>query len=312
MKALVIRKYGGTEVLEQVDLPTPKVGPGRILIKVEAASVNPIDWRIRKGEMKFFVRAKFPITLGAEVSGEIAELGSGTSRFKVGDKVFSLVPGDIGGFAEYVCVPEEAAAARPKTLDAVQAASVPVGAITALQSLRDQGELRAGQRVLVNGASGGVGMFAVQLAKELGAVVTAVCSEAKFEMVRSAGATETIDYKKSDFTTLGRRWDLIFDSSATRKFSDCRKALEPHGIYVTTIGRGSDMIMPAFNALRAQKGRFIIAKPSSSDLDTIRGLLDAGKLKTVVGHVFPMAQMAQAQDLSESGKSSGKIVITLI
>ena len=311
MKALVIRKYGGTDVLEHTEVPTPKVGPGQVLIKVEAASVNPIDWRIRKGEMKFFVRAKFPITLGAEVSGEISEVGSGVSRFKVGDKVFSLVPGDVGGFAEYVCVPEEAAAARPATLDAVQAASVPVGAITALQSLRDKGELKAGQRVLVNGASGGVGLFAVQLAKELGAVVTAVCSEAKFELVRSAGATECLDYKKADFTTLGKRWDLIFDAAASKKFADCRKALEPHGIYVTTIGGGGDMIMPAFNVFRSQKGRFIIAKPSSGDLTYIGGLLDTGKLKTVVGHVFPMAKMADAQDLSESGKSSGKIVITL-
>jgi NADPH:quinone reductase-like Zn-dependent oxidoreductase len=311
MKALVIRGYGGLDMLDVAEVPAPKVGPGQVLIRVAAAGVNPIDWRIRKGEMKMMVRAKLPITLGAEVSGEIAEVGSGVTRLKVGDAVYSLVPGDIGGFAEYVAVPEEAAAVRPKTVDAVRGATVPVGSVTALQSLRDKGELRSGQRVLVNGASGGVGLFAVQLAKELGAEVTAVCSEAKFEMVRKAGASECIDYKKSDFTTLGKKWDLIFDSAATKKFSDCRKALEPAGHYVTTIGSGGDMIMPALNAFRSQKGRFIIVKPSAKDLEYVGSLLDAGKLTTSAAHVFPMAQMAEAQKLSESGKATGKIVVTV-
>jgi NADPH:quinone reductase-like Zn-dependent oxidoreductase len=282
-----------------------------VLIKMEAASVNPIDWRIRKGEMKLMIRSRFPITLGAEVSGEIAELGSGTSRFKLGDKVLSLVPGDIGGLAEYVCVPEGAASLRPQSLDAIQAASVPVGAMTALQSLRDKGGLKSGQRVLINGASGGVGLFAVQIARELGAVVTAVCSDSKFQAVQDAGATEVIDYKKSDFTTLGKRWDLIFDAAASRKFADCRKALEPSGVYVTTIGSGADMVMPWLNPLRSQKGRFIIVKPRSADLDFIVELLAAGKLKPSVGRVFPMAELAEAQRLGESGKASGKIVITV-
>ena len=310
MRAVIIRKYGGTEVLEHADVPPPKISDGHVLIKVEAGAVNPIDWKIRKGEAKMFVRAPLPITLGAELSGEITEVGAGVTRFKTGDKVFALIPGDHGGFADIVTVPEQAVCLRPKNIDAVQAAAIPVGALTALQSLRDKGELKAGQRVVVNGASGAVGLFAVQIGRELGAAVTAVCSASKFESVKAAGATECIDYGKEDFSKLGRKWDLIFDAAGKRHFSDCHDALEHHGIFVTTIGSGGDMVAPLLNPFRAQKARFIIAKPNAKDLDYIRDLVEAGKLKPSVGTVLPLAKVAEAHALGESGTSTGKIVLT--
>lgn len=312
MRAIIIRKYGGPEVLEQADVPLPKVTAGHVLIKVEAAAMNPIDRKIRNGEMKMFVRAPFPIVLGGEVAGEITEVASDVTRLKVGDKVFSLVPGEHGGFAEYVSVPHEAAAVRPASLDAVQAVSIPVGAVTALQSLRDKGELQAGQHVLINGAAGGVGFFAVQIAKEMGAQVTAVCSEAKHELVRRAGASECIDYKKSDFTKLGRKWDLIFDAAGAKHFGDCRDALEPHGIYVTTISSGGDMVAPVLNPIRAQKSRFILMKPNIADLEHVRDLVESGKVKPFVGPIFPMAKMSEAQAVADAGTATGKIVISPI
>jgi NADPH:quinone reductase-like Zn-dependent oxidoreductase len=310
MRAVIIRKYGGPEVLEHVDLPEPKVTDGHVLIKLEAGAVNPIDWRIRKGEMKMFVRAPFPIILGAELSGEITEVGPGVTRFKRGDKVFALIPGDHGGFAEIVSVPEQAVCLRPKNVDAILAAAIPVGALTALQSLRDKGELKAGQRVLINGASGAVGLFAVQIARELGAAVTGVCSGSKFESVKAAGANECLDYGKDDYAKLGKKWDVIFDAAGKRHFKDSHDALEHHGIFVTTIGGGGDMIAPVLNPLRAQKARFIIAKPNATDLEYIRDLVEGGKLKPNVGTVLPMSKVAEAHALSESGKATGKIVLT--
>jgi NADPH:quinone reductase-like Zn-dependent oxidoreductase len=310
MKAVIIRKYGGLEVLEHAEVPAPTLTPGHLVIRVEAAGLNPIDWKLRNGELKMMVRAPFPIILGGEVAGEVTEVADDVKRFKVGDKVFSMVPAEIGGFADFISVPEFAAGLRPATLDAVQAASVPVGAVTALQALRDKGELKAGQRLLVNGASGCVGLFAVQLGVELGATVTAVCSEAKFDLVKGAGAAECLDYRKSDFATLGTKWDVIFDAAATRHFSNCHQALEPHGVYVTTIGGGGDMVAPLLNPLRSQKSRFIMMKPNVTDLDYVTGLVERGKLKATVGRVFPREQFAEAQALAASGKASGKVVVT--
>jgi NADPH:quinone reductase-like Zn-dependent oxidoreductase len=310
MKAILIRKYGGPEVVEHSDVPVPKLTAGHILIKVEAAAMNPIDRKIRNGEMKMFVRAPLPIILGCEVAGTITEVAPDVTRLKVGDRVYSPVPGDHNGFAEYVSVPHEVAAVLPKTLDMIQSVSLPVGTITALQSLRDKGELKAGQRVLINGASGGVGYYGVQLAKELGAHVTAVCSAAKHDLVRAAGATECLDYKTADFTKLGKKWDVIFDAAGTKHFGEVRDALEPHGHYVTTISSGGDMVAPVLNPVRSQKSHFIIMKPNIADTEYVRGLVDAGKLKPFVGPVFPLAKYDEAQAVSDGGKATGKIVLS--
>src|SRR4051812_146012 len=183
-----------------------------------------------------FVRERPPMLLGADISGEIAGLGSGATRLAVGDLVWVKLPGDVGGYAEYIAVPEEIVSLRPKGLSAVEAAAVPAGAITALQALRDITQLKSGHRVLINGASGGVGLFAIQLAKAFGAKVTAVCGAGGIDLVKSFGVDDVLDYKVTDFTKVGRKWDVIFDVSATRHFSTCHEALEDHGHYVTTIG----------------------------------------------------------------------------
>jgi NADPH:quinone reductase-like Zn-dependent oxidoreductase len=311
MKAVVMTGYGGPEVLRVQELPTPVPGRGQVLVRVHAAGVNPIDWRVRKGTLKEFVRIKPPLVLGAEVAGEVAAVGPGVARLKAGQRVYSKLPGDIGGYAEYVVVREDQAAPCPANLTPVQSASVPVGALTSLQSLRDKGELRPGQSVLVNGASGGVGMYAVQLALALGAKVTAVCSAANIPFVRELGAAETLDYKHTDFTRLGRRWNVIFDVSATRKLSECRASLEPGGAYITTISSFGDLLMPLWNPFRSRKGRFIIVKPSVSDLEFARGLIEAGTLRPAVERVFPLDEAGEAQTLLENERPRGKVVLEI-
>lgn len=311
MNAVVIRSYGGIEVIEHADLEVPRASPGHVVVRVEAAAVNPIDWKIRKGEMKMMIRLPFPITLGGEYAGVVTEVGPEVTRFRVGDAVWGMHPSEVGAFAEFIRAPESALGLRPSTLDAREAASLTVGAVTALQSLRDKGELKAGQRLLVNGASGSVGLCAVQIGVALGAHVTAVCSESKFDLVRQAGAADCIDYKRQDFATLGQKWNVIFDAAATRHFGDCHDALEAHGHYVTTISSGGDMLSPLLNPLRSQKSHFIFMKPNAADIDRVRELVEKGQLKPNVGPVFPLSKVAEAQALAEAGKATGKVIIAV-
>ena len=311
MNATIMTGFGDAAVLEYQPWPTPEPKAGQVLIKVHACSVNPIDWRIRKGEMKMIIRSRPPMILGADVAGEVAKVGAGATRLKVGDLVYVKLPGDIGGYAEYVTVPEEIVALRPTALSAVEAAAVPACASTALQALRDVAGLKSGQRVLVNGASGGVGLFAVQLARAFGAKVTAVCGPSAFALVKSLGVEEVIDYQQTDFTKMGAKWDVIFDVSATRSFKECHEALEDHGVYVTTIKGGADMVMPLLNPLRSKKGRYVMVKSSAADLDEVRALIDGGKVKTFVDRVFPLQQAADAHRYLETGRPRGKVVLSV-
>ena len=311
MQAMVMTAFGDRTVLAYQPWPTPEPGPGQVLIRIHACSVNPIDWRIRKGEVKMFVRTRPPMILGADVSGEIARLGPGVTRFAIGDLVYVKLPGDIGGYAEYAVAAETIVARRPANLTAVEAAAIPACATTALQALRDVAGLKAGQRVLVNGASGGVGLFAIQLARVLGATVSAVCSPSAAALVTRLGADEVIDYQQTDFTRIGQRWNVVFDVSATRSLRQCRRAMERGGVYVTTISSMGDLLMPIFNPLRSRKGRFVIVKSSGADLDYLRGLMEAGTILPVIDRVFPLAQAADAQQYLETGKPRGKVVLTV-
>ena len=309
MNANVMTDFGGPEVLQIQTWPMPEAGPGQVLIKIHACSVNPVDWRIRKGEMKMVVRERPPMILGADISGEVAACGPGATRLAVGDLVWVKLPGDVGGYSQYISLPEGIVSLRPRGLTAVEAAAVPAGATTALQALRDIAQMKSGHRVLINGASGGVGLFAVQLARALGARVTAVCGASGIELVKSFGVDDVLDYKTSDFTKLGRKWDIIFDVSATRHFADCQEALEDHGHYVTTIRSTSDMVAPVLNPVRSKKAHFVIVKSSASDLDQVRALFDARALRVVVDKVFPLAEAGAAQAYIESGKQKGKVVL---
>ena len=311
MNAVVMTAFGGPEVLRYGPWNKPTAAANHVVIKVHATSVNPIDWRIRKGEAKMWVRDRPPMILGADVAGEIAECGEGATRFPIGALVYAKLRGDVGGYQEYVSVPESAVALRPSGLSAIEAAALPAGAMTALQALRDVGELKAGQSVLINGASGGVGLFAVQIARVLGAHPTAVCSASATDLVKRMGADDVIDYHSTDFTKLGRRWDVIFDVSATRSLAQCRAALSPKGIYITTISGMGDMLMPLLNPIRSRKGRFVLVNADGNDLDKVRALVDEKKLVPVIDKVFPLAEAAAAQTYAEENRPRGKVVLSV-
>ena len=235
MKAIVIRGYGAAEVLQYEDVEKPKIQPEQLLVKVHASSVNPIDWKTRKGMLSILTGNKFPLILGFDVAGEVVEVGSQVTRFKVGDAIYGSTSFPGGAYAELAVVTESLAAPKPKNMSYEEAATVPLAALTALQALRDLGNIKSGQTVLINGASGGVGVFAVQIAKALGAEVTGVCSSKNLDLVKSLNADLVIDYTQQDFTQGNVQYDMIFDAVAKRSFSDSRKVLKPNGVYVSTL-----------------------------------------------------------------------------
>ena len=236
MKAIVIDDYGGADRLRLDERPDPVPGAGEVLINVRAASVNPVDWKIRKGELRLFLWLRFPYTPGGDVAGEVAAVGPGVTRFKPGDAVVAFVdPKRGGGYAESAVVKESAAAARAASLSFAEAACLPIAGCTALQALRDHGGLRQGGSALINGGAGGVGHFAVQIGKAMGATVAATCGPSNVDFVRSLGADLVIDYSREDFTRRPERYDVIFDAVARSSFAACRGLLNPGGAYVTTV-----------------------------------------------------------------------------
>lgn len=309
MKAVTIRRYGGPEVLELADLPPPKPAPDEVVVKVHASNVNPIDWKIREGQLKLFIRAPFPITLGVDLAGEIVEIGAAVQDLAVGDPVFAMMPRDIGAQAALVAVRAAHVARKPKNMTMVEAASVPAAALTALQSLRDLGRLKPGQRVLINGASGGVGLFAVQLAKVLGAHVTAVARAASFALITSLGADRVIDYTETDFTTEAATYHVVFDCVGTRTPRQCKRVLVPGGAYISTAGQPGLFLRQFANVLFSRKVYAILVKSRASDLEYVKGLIEDGRVKTVIDKVYALAEIAEAQRYSATGRAKGKIAV---
>ncbi len=320
MKAMVYTKYGAPEVLHftEVEQPTPK--DDEVLIKVVAAALNAADWHLLRGDPFLFrmesglSKPKRPI-LGADVAGRVEAVGKNVTQFKRGDAVYGDLSGSgLGGFAEFVCAPVGVLALKPASISFEQAAAVPMAAVTALQGLRDKGGIQRGQKVLINGASGGVGTFAVQIAKSFGAEVTAVCSTSKVDMIRALGADHVIDYTKVDFTRNGQCYDLILAANGYRTLSDYKRALAPNGTYVMT-GGSMDQIFQAlllgsFHAMGTRK-KFtnLSAKPKAADLLFMNGLLEAGTVVPVIDRQVPLAQLADALRYLEEGHAKGKIVI---
>jgi NADPH:quinone reductase-like Zn-dependent oxidoreductase len=322
MKAIVYRKYGPAEVikLEEVEKPSPK--DDEVLIKVRAASLNRGDWRMMRGKPfvarlaggLFKPRNTIP---GADISGTIEAVGRNVGRFKPGDEVF----GDItfrgsGGFAEYTVAREAVLALKPAGLTFEEAAAVPMAAVTALQGLRDKGKLRRGQSVLIYGASGGVGTFAIQIAKASGAEVTAVCGPGSQELARSLGADRVLDYTRDDFAKDGRRYDLILAVNGDRSLSEYKRALSPDGRYVAVGGSDRQIFQALFlGPLRSMGGRrkmgILAAKSSGADLDVIKGLLEAGKIQPVIDRSYPLSEAAEAMRYLDAGHVKGKIVLTV-
>jgi NADPH:quinone reductase-like Zn-dependent oxidoreductase len=321
MKAIVYRCYGGPEVLKLEEIAKPAPADDRVLVKVHAASVNPLDWHYMRGK-PYIVRPMAgvgkpdSILMGADFAGTVESVGKNVTRFKPGDEVF----GDRdGAFGEYVSVRENGAMAlKPSNMTMEQAAAVPIAGLTALQALRDKGKVQPGQKVLINGASGGVGTFAVQIAKTYGAEVTGVCSTRNVEMVRSIGADHVIDYTKEDFTKGSARYDVIIDNVGNHTLSEYRHVLTPNGALVM-VGGPSDnpWLGPLATSLNAyvvahfvnQKLIFILAQTDKDDLNVLRDLMQAGKLTPVIDRRYALAETAQAISYLEQGHAKGKVII---
>lgn len=313
MKAVVIRRYGSTEVLQQEDIEQPQIKPHQLLVKVYATSVNPVDWKIRKGMLRILTGRRFPLVLGLDLSGEVVTVGDRVTRFKSGDQVYANLGTPPGGaYAEYVAVSETAVALKPTNMTHEQAAAVPVAGLTALQALRDQGQLQSGAQVLINGASGGVGSFAVQIAQAMGATVTAVCSTKNIEWVTALGADRVIDYTQQDFTQDTASYDIIFDAVSKQSFSRCKSALKGQGVYIATLPAPERLVQGLLTAvIPGKKAKLILTRASSRDLTTLKDWIEAGKVRAVIDRTYPLSEVAAAHAYSETGHVVGKIVMTV-
>ena len=321
MKAIVYTKYGPPEVLQLGEVEKPTPNDDQVLVKVHAVSINPADWHTRRGMLlarlmagSGLLRPKYPI-IGADFSGRVEAVGKNVAQFKPGDEVFGRK--SPGGFAEYVCVSEKPIALKPANSTFEQAAGVPVAAMTALQALRDVGGIQSGQKVLVNGASGGVGTFTVQIAKAFGAEVTGVCSTQNLDLVRSIGADRVIDYTNEDFTTTGQQYDLIVDNVGNRLASDLARVLSPTGICVGAgFGGVTRMVQNAFlqrSISRTSGKRFggLMARINNQDLALLKELMEAGKVVTVIDRCYPLGEVPEAFRYAEQGHARVKVIITL-
>jgi NADPH:quinone reductase-like Zn-dependent oxidoreductase len=321
MKGAFARKYGSPDVLTFEEVDTPSPADDQVLVRVRAAALNPRDYHVFSG--LYLMRPFFGMSapkeqrLGADFAGVVEAVGKNVTSFKVGDKVFGAA---AGALAEYVCAAHTKVALMPANASFEQASAIPIAGLTALQGLRDKGQVKPGQRVLINGASGGVGTFAVQIAKTLGAHVTGVCSTSKMNLVRSLGADQVVDYTREDFTLGGRQYDLIFDCVGNPSISDCRRALTPQGMYMGIgVRPGGRWIGPLPRILKVLVASFFgtpkvvlfMARAKQSDLDALRELIESGKIMPVVDRSFPFEKTADAFVYLHDGHPGGKVVVTL-
>jgi NADPH:quinone reductase-like Zn-dependent oxidoreductase len=321
MKAIVQDGFGAPEVLELREIEEPGVGDGDVLVRVQAASVNPADWYAMTGA-PYVARAQMGLRkpkerLGRDLAGVVAAVGGNVTRFRPGDEVFGAGTGTL---AEYVAVSEDGLVPKPASLSFEQAAAVPVAGLTALQGLRDKGRVQPGQQVLINGASGGVGTFAVQVAKALGAQVTAVCSTRNVDLVASLGADRVIDYTRDDFTRSDRRHDLLLDVAGSRSWPECRRVLTPEATLVLVgAPKGNALLGPLGHILKvrlaslraSQKVSFFISKLNRQDLEALAELLEAGKVTPVVERTYPLGEAADAFRYLGEGHARGKLAIAM-
>ncbi len=303
MKAVRIHAYGGPEVLEYEDAPRPAPQQGEILVRVHAAGINPVDWKVREGYLKDVWPAQFPLILGYDVAGTVEEVGANVTEFAIGDAVFSMIRG--GGYAEYAAFPVKDAARKPQTLDFVQTASLPVAALTAWQALFDHAHLEDGQSVLIHAASGGVGHLAVQFAKNKGAHVIATASAHNHDFVRSLGADEVIDYNTTQFEDVVHDVDVVLDTIGGDTQERSWGVLKPGGMLVSIVSPDTEKQAQAHN----RRGVNMHAEENAAQLAEIAALADAGKVKPSVERVFPLAETREAQEVSQGGHVRGKIVL---
>jgi NADPH:quinone reductase-like Zn-dependent oxidoreductase len=307
MKAITIHEYGGPEVLQYEDIPVPQFGPGEILVKVHATGVNPIDWKKREGGgRQQSTQIKSPIVLGWDVAGAVANTGSLVSRFTTGDLVFAMIDlSRSGAEAEYVVMPTDAAARVPSTIELEEAAAVPLTSLTAWMMLFDKANLQKGQRILIHAASGGVGSFAVQLAKIAGAYITGTTSEANIGYVKSLGADEVIDYNKEDFSAKLKNYDVVLDTIGGETQKKSLNVLRKGGVLVTTV-------KPEYEEAAKEAGITMltgIVSPNGARLQEIAGLIDEEKLKVHIDRQYDLKEAKEAQEFSKTGKVRGKIIL---
>lgn len=319
MKAIVYTRYGAPDVLEFKDVPQPVPAPSQVLIRVCAASVNPLDWHFMRGSpwpIRFMTGLSGPknTILGSDISGRVESVGTEVTRFKPGDEVFGAVL--TGGFAEFVCAKEDQLALKPASLSYEQAAAVPIAAITALQGLRDHGRIQRGHHVRIEGASGGVGTFAIQIAKSFGAEVTAVCSAGKMETALLLGADFGIDYQHEDFTSSRQRYNLILSTSASHSVFDYQRSLTYDGIFVMAGGKPIagleiSLLGGILSRFGARKMGGMMAKMNQKDMADLVDLLESGKVVPVIDRSYPLSRTADAIRYLEEGHAHGKVILTL-
>jgi len=322
MKAIVCRQYGSPDVLRLEEVEKPTAAGDRVLIRVRASSVNAGDWHILRAD-PFLVRLvyglrrpKYPI-LGTDVAGVVEAVAGEVTQFKPGDEVFGDLSGcGFGGFAQYATAPQRLLAIKPANLTFEQAAAVPSAAVTALQALRDAGKITSGMRVLINGASGGVGTFAVQIAKSFDTHVTAVCGSRKLAGVRAIGADEVIDYTAEDFTQSDKRYDLILAANGNHPIGDYKRALSPGGTYVMSGGSTKQMFQalllgPLMSLTGNKRMTSMLVKPNQADLQFVGKLLSSEKITPVIDRHYPLSQTPDAIRYLEQGHAAGKVVITI-
>lgn len=305
MKAVTIHDYGGPEQLVYEDIPIPKYGPGEILVRVQATGINPVDWKTREGYAKERRKIDFPFVLGWDVAGAVAATGDLVSRFKIGDLVFALVEiGRNGAEAEYVVLKTDEAARVPTTISLEEAAAVPLASLTAWMMLFDKANLQPGQRILIHAASGGVGSFAVQLAKIAGAYVAGTTSEKNIDYVKSLGADQVINYKTDDFASRLKNYDVVLDTIGGETQKRSFQVLKKRGILVTTV-------KPEADIAREYDVRFAsgMVMPNGARLQEIGGLIDEGKLRVNIEREFTLKEVRDAQEYSRAGKVRGKLIV---
>jgi NADPH:quinone reductase-like Zn-dependent oxidoreductase len=333
MKAVIAEQYGGTEVLEiQTDLPVPRVGPNGVLVQVRAASVNPVDWKLRQGLLHAVMPVVFPVIWGRDLAGVVTEVGPSVTLFKPGDEVYGMKDGYVaktyrGTYAEYVVVPEKSLAPKPKSLSYEEASAVPASALTAWQAIVNQGKLKPGQRVLIHAGAGGVGVMAIQIAKAFGAYVAATASTSNQDLLRDLGADLAIDYTREKIGDIRPKFDLVLDGVGKSVWADSFRALKVGGRLVTLTMPIPDestgklrFFATAIAGLVSGVARGLVTgkrllvtrvKPRGGELEKISALIEAGKIRPVIEKVFALEQIAEAHQLSERGHVRGKLIMRI-
>lgn len=310
MKAVVYSKYGGPEVLKLEDIPEPVPGQGEVLVKIHAAALNPVDLVLQKGKFRFLGGQAFPKVPGSDFAGEIVAVGGNVKKWKIRDRVYGMTRVQIGGaYSEYIKISSGEIGRIPGSLSYIEAAGFPLAAQTTLQALRNHGRIKPGQKVLINGASGGVGVFGTQIAKAIGARITAICSYRNIKMVESLGADEVIDYTTTDILALPEKYDIFYDVYGNKSYHKVKHLLTPSGRYISTIPRLSNFVDQFTTALSSRRARVVMVKSRTADLDLLNVWISSGQLKPVVDKVYPLKDAGLAQQYLATRRAKGKVIL---